>query len=178
MTPDEFRDLIEHRTDQQMLDPCLLEDDAPYVFAPIPETWDSFRDALADNLSVSRADIRIVGSGRFGFSLKPGYRLRTFRVESDIDVVIVNPDLFDQLWIALLGAAYPRPPIRERFAGWLAERRNELYTGWLTPRDINLDIRILGERARPALNFKTQWFNAIKLASRYPPRRHADITSR
>jgi len=178
MTSNEFRDLLEHQNDQQLLDPCLREDQAPYVFEPMPDTWDQFRDVLVTNLRVSRADIRVVGSGRFGFSLKPGHKLRSFRDKSDIDVVIVNPDLFEELWIALLGAAYPRSPITEKFTGWLAERRNELYTGWLTPRDIKLDIRILGNRARAALNFKTQWFNAVKLASRYPPRRHADITSR
>ncbi|MFY9555998.1 MAG: hypothetical protein WAV47_14910 [Blastocatellia bacterium] len=132
------------------------------------------------HLSVSREDIRVVGSGRFGFSMKPGHNLRRFRDTSDIDVVIVNPDLFDQLWLAVLAAAYPRPPItnRNRLGGWLATRRNELYTGWLTPLEIKLDIRIFGSKARPVLEFNTRWFNALKRASRYAPRRHEDLNGR
>lgn len=126
----------------------------------------------------TKADIRVVGSGRFGFSTQPGSNLRSFRDTSDIDVIIVNNGLFDQLWLALLNAAYPRPPITDRFGGWLRARRNEVYTGWLTPVEIHLDAKIVGTRAQPVLEFRTRWFNALKQASRYPPRRHENITGR
>lgn len=178
MTSNEFRDLLEHRSDQQLLDPCLREDQPPFVFEPTPAAWDSFRDEIVSHLSVSRADIRVVGSGRFGFSMKPGHRLRSFRDTSDIDVVIVNAALFDQLWLALLAAAYPRPPVTHKLSGWLVPRRNELYTGWLTPLDIKLDISIFGSKAKPILEFKTRWFNALKRASRFPARRHEDLKGR
>lgn len=178
MTSDDFRNLLEQQTDLQLLDPCLREEQPPFVFDPTPEAWDNFRDDLVSNLSISRADIRVVGSGRFGFSMKPGHNLRTFRDTSDIDVVIVNPALFDQLWLALLAAAYPRPPVTHKLSGWLELRRNELYTGWLTPRAIKVDMSIFGSRAKPVLDFKTRWFNALKRASRFPARRHEDLKGR
>src|SRR4029077_1654334 len=102
MTPAEFRDLVSNSTDTQLLDPCLRDEETPYVFATKPESWGSFRDELANRLGVNTADIRVIGSGRFGFSLKPRKNLRLFQDTSDIDVVIVNANLFDELWLALL----------------------------------------------------------------------------
>lgn len=178
MTTEEFRELLQQRTDVQLLDPCLHDDEAPYVFQPKPAAWDSFRDELVALLGVSRAEVRVVGSGRFGFSIKPWNKFKRFGDKSDIDVVIVNANLFDQLWLALLDAAYPRPPITDKLGGWLEKRRNELYTGWLTPLKIRLDRSIVGLKATPVLEFNTLWFNALKRAARHPPRRHEDITGR
>lgn len=178
MTPVEFRELLRHRSDAELLEPCLLADGPPYIFEPKPDAWDAFRDEIGAHLGVVRGEIRIVGSGRFGFSTKPGVNLRGYRDTSDIDVVIVNHDLFDQLWISILEAAYPRSPNTERIGGWFANRRNELYTGWLTPMEIKLDVTIFGPKAKPVLDFNLQWFNALKQASRHFPRRHEDITGR
>lgn len=178
MTSDEFRDLLQRQSDEQLLDPCLYDELIPFVFEPKPAGWDAFRNELVSQLTVSRADIRVVGSGRFGFSMKPGYNLKGFGDRSDIDVIIVNANLFDELWLALLEAAYPRSPITEQIRGWLHKRRVELYTGWLTPMGIKLDRKIVGDKALPVLQFNARWFNALKQASRYPPRRHEDITGR
>ncbi|MGH7381380.1 MAG: hypothetical protein ACREKR_04020 [Candidatus Methylomirabilales bacterium] len=178
MTREEFRELLQQHSDVELLDPCLRDDQAPYVFQPKPAAWDSFRDELVALLGVSRDEVRVVGSGRFGFSIKPWNNFKRFGDKSDIDVVIVNANLFDELWLALLDAAYPRPPITDKLGGWLEKRRNELYTGWLTPLKIKLDYRIVGLKARPVLEFSTLWFDALKRAARHPPRRHEDITGR
>ena len=123
MIPDEFRQLIEERTDTELLGPCLHDDAMPYVFGPKPAAWDTFRDLLVSNFNVGRTDIRVVGSGRFGFSLKPGQNLKNFSDTSDIDVIVVHPALFDELWLALLRAAYPRFPLTIHLSGWLGRRR-------------------------------------------------------
>ena len=178
MTSDDFRDLLGRQTDQQLINACLLEDQAPYVFEPKPDAWDGFRDDLASDLSISRDDIRVVGSARFGFSMKPRLHLRSFRDKSDIDVVIVNAGLFDDLWLALLAAAYPRSQVINQLGGWLKRRKNEVYTGWLSPLKIRLDVSIYGRRAKPVVDFNLQWFNALKRASKHPPRRHEDVKGR
>src|SRR5260370_31345407 len=95
MTREEFRDLLQQESDVQLLDPCLRDDSPPYVFEPSPATWDTFRDELVSGLDVTGAEIRVVGSARFGFSTKPGRNLRRFSDKSDIDIVIVNAELFD-----------------------------------------------------------------------------------
>lgn len=178
MTANEFRELIDRRTDQELLDPCLRDEAIPFIFETNPPSWDTFRETIVERLGIERSDIRVVGSARFGFSMKPGLNLRAFRDTSDIDVVVVNASLFDELWIHILEAAYPRPPVTQRLGGWLESRRNELYTGWLTPLEIKLDITIIGARAKPVLDFNLRWFNALKEASQHPPRRHESVTGR
>lgn len=180
MTPEQFRELMQQQDDAHMLGPCLHEDGAPYVFDPRPQAWDTFRDEFVAALGVVRGDIRVVGSGRLGLSMKPGHNLRSFSDRSDVDVVIVNSALFDQLWLSMLEAAYPRPPVIQvvGFGGWLENRRAELYTGWLTPLAIKLSSRIFGEKAKPVLDFNARWFNALKKASQHPPRRHENVTGR
>jgi hypothetical protein len=178
MTSAELREMILDQNDTQLLEPCLHADTIPYVFDSKPATWDAFRDLLVQRLGVSRPDIRVVGSGRFGFSLTPGKNLRPYQDDSDIDVIVINTVLFDQLWLLLLEAAYPRSPITEMIGGWLGRRRNEVYTGWLSPLEIQLDAKIFGPKALPVLDFNTRWFNTFKEASRHPPRRHEDISAR
>jgi hypothetical protein len=178
MTADEFRALLATRSDADLLAPCLHDEDAPYLFETHPAAWHGFRAIIVETLGVSAGDIRIVGSARFGFSLKPGQNFRDFRDTSDVDVVIVNADLFDELWVSLLAAAYPRPPASHRLGGWLQKRRNEVYTGWITPHEIRLDRSIFGQRATPVLDFRSRWFNALRLAARQPARRFEDIHGR
>ena len=178
MLPDDFRQLVQEKPDAELLGTCLHDDFLPYVFEPKPAAWDAFRNILVSNFSVSQTDIRVVGSGRLGFSLKPGQNLKSFGDTSDIDVIVVHADLFDQLWLALLSAAYPRPPFTTHLSGWLGKRKSEVYTGWLTPLEIRLDKRIVGNRAKPVLDFNFRWFTTFKEASRHPPRRHEDISAR
>lgn len=169
---------MRERRDIDLLSLCLRDNDPPYVFAAKPQNWDIFRNELASSLGTSAADIRVVGSGRLGFSMKPSVHLRPFLDTSDIDVVVVDAGLFDYLWMELLQAAYPRPPTTSRLVGWLSKRRAELYTGWLTPLEITLDRSIFGVRADAVLQFRARWFNALKLAARLPSRRHSDIKGR
>jgi hypothetical protein len=178
MTPADFRALMSQKTDSELLLQCLHDDGAPYVFHQHPSSWDHFRDEIVGKLNVTRSDIRIVGSGRLGFSLKPGKDFRPFRDTSDIDVVVVNPTLFDQLWLLLLAAAYPRGSAVHKLGGWLKRVQNELYTGWLSPVDIKLDATIFGSSTRPVLEFRAHWFDALKRASQHPSRRHEDIQGR
>lgn len=178
MTPNEFRALLNGEGEAHLLGLCLLDEATPYVFERDPNAWGAFRDELVGRLGVQRSDIRVVGSGRLGFSMRPGHNLRAFEDTSDIDVVVVSSALFDQLWIHLLEAVYPRLFEGSRLGGWLEARRRELYKGWLTPLKIRLDAKIVGAKAKPVLDFKVRWFNALKQASRYPPRRHEDVAGR
>lgn len=178
MTADEFRNLLTIRSDLELLGPCLHDEDTPYLFETNIESWNGFRVSVASSLEISARDIRIVGSARHGFSLRPGQNLRGFRETSDVDVVIVNAELFDRLWLSLLAAAYPRPPASEQLGGWLRDRRNEVYTGWITPRGIRLNRSIFGERATPVLDLRTRWFNALRQAAQLPSRRFEDIHGR
>lgn len=178
MTADEFRELIAAVTDADLLGTCLFDDATPYVFEEDRDTWEGFRAEIAVELGIAAADIRVVGSGRLGFSVKPGTNLRPFTDESDVDLIVINSELFDFIWFALLDAAYPRPPATNLVGGWLQKRREDLYTGWISPLEIRLDRRIFGAKAEPLLSFNSRWFNTLKKASRLPTRRHEDVTGR
>jgi hypothetical protein len=179
MNADDFRQLLAESTDAKLLGPCLTDPLVPFCFDPDPPRWNTFRSELRDDLSLDAIDdIAVVGSGRFGFSLKPGANLKAFSERSDVDVVIVNANLFDELWHGLLRAAYPRPPILNKLGGWLGQCQKTLYTGWLIPLDIHLDSRIVGERSRAVLNLRFKWFSALKAASRHVGRRHEDVKGR
>jgi hypothetical protein len=123
-------------------------------------------------------EIRVIGSGRLGFSMKPFNKLKAFTDKSDVDVVVVNSALFDQLWVGLLRAAYPRQPMLDKIGGWLRARRNEVYTGWLTPLAIRLDSAIYGPPARPVQQFSSSWFRAFQGAARHIRLRHERVNSR
>ena len=56
--------------------------------------------------------------------------------------------------------------------------RNGVYAGYLTPVSLSLDVSIYGPKARPALETRTKWFNTLKDAAKFPPRRHEDIHGR
>lgn len=57
------------------------------------------REAVAEKLSVHpNRDVYTVGSAKLGFSIKPVARYRRFNDESDVDVAVVSPELYSQLW--------------------------------------------------------------------------------
>jgi hypothetical protein len=178
MTPEEFRNQIATLPDADVLRLCLRNDLLPYVFEAQPNEWANFRNRFSTVLNVAPDNVAIIGSGRFGFSLKPSKPLRPFSDTSDIDVVVVDANHFDALWANLLHAAYPREANVARLGGWLRDRRNEVYTGWLSPLKVRLDRTIFGTKAQPVLDFNTRWFNLLKEASRITTCRHQGITGR
>lgn len=178
MTTDEFRGLSQSSSDNQLVTTCLTDDETPYVFETNDAAWGAFRSEIAAAVGVAPENIRVVGSARFGFSLKPGNNLRSYADSSDIDLVVVGEDLFDRLWLALLRAFYPRPPFTTTVGGWLKERQKEVYTGWLTPMAMPFDYRIHGQRVKEVLDIRFTWFTAMKNASRHPVKRHEDISAR
>jgi hypothetical protein len=178
MKPDKFREMLRATADPGLLDVCLRADDVPFICKDAAG-WTAFRHELTGGVDgLVERDIRIVGSARLGFSMKPRNRLREFTAESDIDVVVVNEALFDWLWIALLVAAYPRMAVNRGIGGWDVPGRAELFAGWLTPTAIRMDWTIVGQPGVPLSEFKRKWFNALKLAARHSAKPHNDIQGR
>lgn len=178
MKSSEFREMLRDTGDTDLLDVCLRGDDVPFICADAAG-WMEFRQGMAkgvDGLAVK--DIRIVGSARFGFSMKPRNHLREFTGDSDIDVVVVNELLFDHVWVALLVAAYPRLAANREIGNWDVPGRAELFAGWLTPTAIHMDWRIIGKRGAQLFQFKQNWFNALKVAARHSTKPHNDVQGR
>lgn len=69
-------------------------------------TYHGFRVTVANAVNTSPNNIAIVGSGKYGFSMAPGKAMQPFREGSDIDVVIVSPELFEKVWRDIRTAVY------------------------------------------------------------------------
>ncbi len=74
----------------------------PFSFSGNPDIYDRMLQELSYGLKVGKQDICIVGSARIGFSLSPEKFGVPFGQFSDVDVVVVSPDLFDPSWINIL----------------------------------------------------------------------------
>jgi len=69
--------------------PCFLLDES-HAF--------ELRNAIADRFAVNPNEVLVVGSAKLGFSIAPYKRFRPFCDESDIDIAIVSPNLFANVW--------------------------------------------------------------------------------
>lgn len=85
------------------------------------------RVATQMNIDVSR-DVFMVGSGKLGFSIAPHKRYQPFGDRSDIDLAIVNHDLYQRVWHEVhaykeSGAHWPDQAAFEKYLSW----------GWIRP---------------------------------------------
>jgi hypothetical protein len=142
----------------------------PFVFRDAPDSLTRLQDHLVGALGVEASDIRIIGSARIGFSLDPTNFPRPFGPSSDLDIVIVNAELFDVVWHTMLRWHYPRrtqrlPDVDWR---WSIARQRELYWGWFRPEAIRYRglsrLPMLG----PIQTLSTEWFNAFQSLSTHP----------
>src|SRR5207253_2377055 len=67
----------------------------PYVFREDPDALRILREHIGEGLKIRTDAITIVGSAKLGFSASPDTFARSFTRDSDIDVVVVSPALFD-----------------------------------------------------------------------------------
>lgn len=70
----------------------------PYAFRETPMLYEAIREYIGVNLSIHAKAITIIGSARLGYSLSSGVEFgRNYRDESDLDLSIIEADLFLKL---------------------------------------------------------------------------------
>jgi len=67
----------------------------PLVFDNRENDYFHFRKRIADQFNIGFYEVMIVGSSKFGFS---PYKFTQFTLDSDIDVVLFNENLFDDFY--------------------------------------------------------------------------------
>ncbi|WP_329890007.1 hypothetical protein [Stenotrophomonas muris] len=60
--------------------------------------YHDFKIMVSTHLGVNHQNVAIVGSAKMGFSLSPAKKFKKFNDDSDLDLVIVSPKLFAELW--------------------------------------------------------------------------------
>lgn len=56
------------------------------------------KEKICDHFNVEFSDVIMVGSGKLGFSIKHKRRFQHFNDDSDIDIAVVSPKLFEIVW--------------------------------------------------------------------------------
>ncbi|MGA3085596.1 MAG: hypothetical protein ABSE95_12515 [Thermodesulfobacteriota bacterium] len=100
----EFIEFRAHLIDKQPIEVvqiCLF-DSPPYCFADNPFLFQTFRKEICDKFEIHPQNFTIVGSAKLGFSLNPEKIGQPFTDGSDIDVVLVSEELFQNLWVQLI----------------------------------------------------------------------------
>jgi len=136
----------------------------PYAFRNTPDDLRALRTHLCDELPLTPENVIVVGSAQTGFSLSPEKFPRQFHSGSDIDVLVVDPSLFDKVWVTILEWHYPRRGLRlpQLDWDWKQKRTTELYWGWFVPSEIAFEGLTLPQVIKPLRDISTKWFNAFR----------------
>ena len=136
----------------------------PFVFNGSEDVYYEFRRRVAKKFKINFHEVMVVGSGKLGFSYiakKDKPVGREFDLDSDVDVVIVNEDLFERYYKAIAEYQYEikmlviRHTIEEdkRYYRFL----QYLVRGWLRPD-------LLPRRTKIKL-LKDEWFDYFRKIS-------------
>jgi hypothetical protein len=155
-------------TPEELVDTYVFGGEA-YVFRHSPNDYDTLRVDLATSLAITADQITVVGSAKTGFSMSPDAYGTPFRDESDVDVVVVDQERFDELWFTLL--TWEQEAVSGTFRqNWRRDRRRDVYFGrfFTDPRTVT------GRRLRRFRDISNVWFDAFQSVGL----RHASLAGR
>jgi hypothetical protein len=96
-------------------------------FALEEEAYFELKNEVSKHFKLHPSEVLVVGSGKTGFSIAPNKRYNFFNDNSDIDVAIISPTLFDTMWQAVYEYwSKNRNWYRQEF-------QNFLFQGWVRP---------------------------------------------
>lgn len=111
-----------------------LINNKPFAFANAPLIYEQVIQYFADNIGVNPSQIKLIGSGKTGFSISESNYGKPYQSEkSDLDFLIVNEDLFYALqteferWANLYNSGQIKP----------AKNREQIF--W--PENLNTGVR-------------------------------------
>lgn len=123
----DFRDDLSTRTTSYMI--------RYYTTFGTPQVIDrlqyfDLKSSIADHFDIHPSEVIMVGSAKLGFSIKPDKRYVAFGEESDIDMAIVSPNLFDRIWLEVLKYSQSNDM---RYFQKKQEFQDYLFRGWIRP---------------------------------------------
>ena len=92
----EFLNNLKETDDNSLMDFCrkYVLHGTPYIFERKEHDYYEFRKRIAENFKINFNEIYISGSAKLGFS---PHKQTAFSYDSDIDISIVSPDLFEKI---------------------------------------------------------------------------------
>jgi len=121
----QFKEQLSKLTSQQIVQKEIIFGDCAVLESGLYHT---LREKVALNFKIHPNEVLVVGSAKLGFSIAPHKKYRYFGNNSDIDVVIVSPNLFDLFWKNVYNLW------REKII-WESENdfKKYLFQGWIRP---------------------------------------------
>ena len=161
MTKEEFKELILHADSEEK----RLNFTQKYLFHGIPEVFQGrendyfeFRNKIANKFNIGFHEVFVVGSAKLGFSY---FNDTEFSFDSDIDVVLVNSDLFENFYYKISDYQYKLDRLHKQVDLEELKTYNVflryLVKGWMRPDKLptSFQINLL----------KTEWFDFFESIS-------------
>ncbi len=99
-----------------------------FVFEDDRSRYVDFKIEIAEQFHIHPSEVVLVGSAKLGFSIAPKKRYQSFGDKSDIDVAIICPPLFEQIWQEVLEYWNNDNPWSQE-----ASFKDYLFRGWIRP---------------------------------------------
>ncbi len=176
---EEFKKRVLHSSIEELVSESLVDDD-PWLFRADASKYIELQAFLSAQLEDPHSRCIVVGSAKYGFSISPDTFGRKFRAQSDIDVAVISPHIFDEIWDCMLGWRYPwhtrNWADRERDFG-VAHMEDHI-AGFVTPDQIKVYIGGAKRVPPPVQRRSVQWFDTFKMAANIGPARGHDVEGR
>ncbi|HTL40770.1 MAG TPA: hypothetical protein VL294_04800 [Pseudolysinimonas sp.] len=151
-----------HADRMKLIESEVLDRD-PFAFSDDMDLYSRLQRHLEKALGAEPGSVALVGSAAVGFSIAPDNFTRPFHEKSDLDFVVVSPQLFDAAWSVLLRWGHPvRHHIPAEAAAWFKARSDEIFWGWLDPEELRFSGVTKPTLLRDLRDLKTAWFSAFR----------------
>jgi hypothetical protein len=152
---EQFAVMLRQRKHSEIVEEHILSGQ-PFAFENDQPSYDLLRAEISRELTVDVPAIHLVGSGQIGFSLAPEKFGTPFRPESDLDIAVVDSQMFDEAWMDMLRLGNAYYSLKQRVRDMLKQHReNNIYWGMMYPDSLPGVVRI-----------SSKWFSAFKGLSR------------
>ena len=161
MNSDEFIAIL-HKlsSDEAVLDFCrkYILHGTPHVFHLNDEGFYDFRKRIGDKFNIPFYEVYITGSAKLGFS---PFKEKDFDYDSDIDVALVSPGLFEEIMSGIANYQMQfrrnRAVVREKELKTYHEFLEYIALGWIRPDKLPISFQMKA--------FKDGWFDFFRSIS-------------
>ncbi|OOE04644.1 hypothetical protein BO219_04415 [Anoxybacillus kestanbolensis] len=131
---DEFKKVLDNKemSDADIVDRYILFG-TPFVFKNNEDKYYFLKREIANFFGTSTSNVIMVGSAKLGFSIAPQKLWKLLDDDSDIDMVIISEELFDDYWKQLfefnINLTYRNEKEDELYRDFL----EYFFKGWIRP---------------------------------------------
>ena len=158
MNLEEFNNELEAKdSEESILDFCrkYVLHGTPFVFKNRDDQFYDFRKRIADHFNIPFYEVYITGSAKLGFS---PFKDKIFDYDSDIDVALISPKLFDEIMknIAQYQMQFrkSRAVVRETELNMYHQFLEYTALGWIRPDKLPISFQMK--------TFKNDWFDFFR----------------